>query len=265
MGKTGTGSKFCIIFDRFLTGLHHAIFDAVVDHLDEMARTALAHERCAGRAVGVPGGDRQEDGADLVPYGPVAAGHYRGAMARTLLSARDADAEEAPWLRFGQGGAAVGIGEVGVAAIDDDVALFKQRLEHGDLFVHRRAGRDHEDELARAGDGRDEGLQTGRGHDQGRQCAGASHELVRARGGAVEHGDAMSLFGDVQRECRAHGSQADQADFRILVHRALLLCSDWQAIALSRRSCRHPGSDSIIAALTVGACHHGIQRQIRSN
>lgn len=26
MGKTGTGSKFFIIFGRFLTGLHHAIF-----------------------------------------------------------------------------------------------------------------------------------------------------------------------------------------------------------------------------------------------
>lgn len=31
MGKTGTGSKFFIIFDRFLTGLHHAIFYGGLD------------------------------------------------------------------------------------------------------------------------------------------------------------------------------------------------------------------------------------------
>eukprot|EP00053_Salpingoeca_punica_P006791 m.63469 g.63469 ORF g.63469 m.63469 type:complete len:387 (+) comp13851_c0_seq2:114-1274(+) len=69
--------------------LHVAVLNAVVHHLDVMARAVLADPVAAGLAVGL-GRDLLEDGLDVRPGSRVAARHQRRAVARTLLAARDA-------------------------------------------------------------------------------------------------------------------------------------------------------------------------------
>ena len=54
---------------------------------------------------------------------------------------------------------------------------------------------------------------------QGTICSASApallDECVGSRGGAVEHRDAVALFGDVERQVGAHDAKADQADIRL--------------------------------------------------
>lgn len=71
-------------------------------------------------------------------------------MAGTLLTAGDAGADEEKALGLELLGAAVGVGEVGVAAVDDDVALLEVGLDKLDEVVDSWAGLDEEDDLSGA-------------------------------------------------------------------------------------------------------------------
>ena len=71
--------------------LHVAIFDAVVDHLDEMAGAALAQIGTTRLAVEL-GRDRFEDRLGVLPLLLGTADHDGGTVTRTLLAARDTDA-----------------------------------------------------------------------------------------------------------------------------------------------------------------------------
>jgi hypothetical protein len=61
-------------------------------------------------------------------------------VARALLAARDADAEELNALASQVSRAQVRIFEVGIAGVDDEVALFEMRQQVADHGIHRRAG-----------------------------------------------------------------------------------------------------------------------------
>ena len=72
--------------------LHVAIFDAVVDGLDEVAGAAFAEIGAARLAVEL-GRDRLEDRLGVLPLLLGAADHDRGAVARALFATGNADAE----------------------------------------------------------------------------------------------------------------------------------------------------------------------------
>jgi len=74
----------------------------------------------------------------------VAAGHDGGPAAGALFTARHARADEQEALFSQSPGAADGVREVGVAAVDDDVALFEEGNQLVDELVDRGAGLDHE-------------------------------------------------------------------------------------------------------------------------
>lgn len=71
-------------------------------------------------------------------------------MASALLTTRDTRANEEKALRLELLSAAVRVGEVRVAAVNDDVALLEVRLELLDEVVDGRAGLNEEDNLAGA-------------------------------------------------------------------------------------------------------------------
>src|SRR5438067_2144402 len=78
----------------------------------------------------------------------VAAGHEAWAPECAFLAAADAHAEE-----FDSGAgeffyAALGIGEKGVAAVDDDVAFLQMRAKLGDDGIDRSTGLDHDEDAA---------------------------------------------------------------------------------------------------------------------
>ena len=193
--------------------LHVAIFDAVVDGLDEVAGAAFAQIGTAGLAIEF-GRNRLKDRLRVLPLRLGAAHHDRGAVPGALLTARHTDAEIADALRGEIGEAAVGVGVERVAAFEDGIALFEQRQQLLDHVVDRLAGLDHDDDRARALDRLNEGFEVGFGDDLAAQTllAGGDDELVDLAGGAVVHRDRVALLGNVERQIRAHHGKADKAD-----------------------------------------------------
>ena len=101
--------------------MHVAVLDAVVHHLDVVARAARPDVGDA-RAVVDLGGDGLPDGAYLLVRIAVAAGHERGPPQRALLAARNAGADEVQSFLLQLLLAPLRVHEVGVAAVNDDVA-----------------------------------------------------------------------------------------------------------------------------------------------
>ncbi len=136
--------------------LHVGVLDAVVHHLHEVPGAVRADVHAARRAVDL-GRDRLEDRAELVVGLLRAARHDARPVQRALLAAGDAGADEVQAAaRVSARLAAAGVGEVRVAAVDDDVALLQQRDQLVDHGVGRLAGLDHDDDRARLLERRDE-------------------------------------------------------------------------------------------------------------
>ena len=139
-------------------------------------------------------------------------------MARPVLAARHADAHEIKGVLGGFAAAAFGIGIIGVAGVDDQIARPQQGAQRGDLVVNHRTGRDHQDDRARRRDGGDKVLQRLRGRQPHRQIASPGDEGVGDGGGAVIDGNRIAIFGDVQCQRSTHGAKADQAEMGGIVH-----------------------------------------------
>ena len=108
-----------------------------------MAGAIRAHVAAAGLAVD-DRGDLGEDRRDDVPRFAWAARHEGRPFERAFFAARNAAADKVQTALFQILAAALGIGEKGIAAVDNHVALFEQRNELIDDRVHRRAGFDHD-------------------------------------------------------------------------------------------------------------------------
>ncbi|MCY1499927.1 hypothetical protein D9M68_339580 [compost metagenome] len=186
--------------------LHVGIFDAVVDGLDEMAGAVFAEPGNA-RVVVVFRGNRGQNALDALPGFFLAADHDRRAVARAFLTAGNAHADEGTVLQRLE--AAHRVAEVGVAGIDHDVALGKVGLQDFHLLIDRLTGLDHDDDRPRRADGGDERFDGVAGHDLALKVAGFRVEFMRRLDGAVEHGDLVALFSDVERQVRAHDAKTD--------------------------------------------------------
>src|SRR5262249_46646642 len=133
--------------------LHVAVLDAVVDHLHVMAGAAGAHVVHAGPVVDLGGDFGQHRGQVLVRTAR-AAGHERRAVARALLAARDAHSHVPQAGGFVLTGAALGVGEVLVAAVYHQVAGFETGAQRGKRVVDGCARLYHKNNAARALEGR---------------------------------------------------------------------------------------------------------------
>ncbi len=220
--------------------LHVAVLDAVVHHLDEVpgaARPDVGHARAVVhlRRDGLP------DGADLLVRLAVPARHQRRPPQRTLLAARDAGADEVEALCLQSLLAPLRVHEVGVAAVDDDVAGFEEGLDLVDSPIDGVAGLHEQDDLARTFQRLHELLGRVRADElpapvllhEGRDAVG----LVLARRAVVDgHGVAVAL--DVARQVLAHHGEADHADVRGL--RCLFRCRHCLLSSLLKTSTKPP-------------------------
>jgi hypothetical protein len=129
--------------------LHVTVLDTVVDHLDVVTSTLVTDPLAAGLAVRL-GRDGLEDVLDVGPGLLVTTGHDAGAVAGTLLSSRDTAADESDALGLQVLGAAVCVGVVRVATVNDDVALLEATLveEELDEVVNGLTGHDEEHHAA---------------------------------------------------------------------------------------------------------------------
>ena len=198
-----------IIATKVAKGLKWADVAREVGLSKELVTAARADVRDAGLAVDLRA-DRLEHRSQRGPGLDRTAGHDGRALARALLAAGDAGADEAQAAGGQLGRAALGVGEQAVAAVDQDVAGRQQRRDLRDHVVHRRAGVDHHQHLARRG-------QTV--HEVGQRL-----EAVQPPGGVIGHAarhrlwravmqaDVEAVVGEVQGQAAAHHPQADQAD-----------------------------------------------------
>lgn len=125
--------------------LHVTVLNTVVNHLNEVAGTSITDPVAAGLAVRL-GGDILEDLLDMGPGLLVSTGHERGAVSGTLLTTGDTGTDKEDSLLVELLVSSVGIGEVRVTTIDDDVALLKVRKELVDERVDGLAGLDEEND-----------------------------------------------------------------------------------------------------------------------
>ncbi len=158
------------------------------------------------------------------PRGRIAAGHDRGAEARAFFAAGDAGADEEDAFLGQVLGAAVGVGEEGVAAVDDDVARFKIRQHVVDHLVDSVAGLDHQHDAARALEQADELFDGVRADDLG-ALGFVGQEVVHFGDGAVEDGHLEAVVVHVEDEVLSHDGEADQADVtRCFWHKFSWMC-----------------------------------------
>ncbi|TYZ62427.1 hypothetical protein PybrP1_008669 [[Pythium] brassicae (nom. inval.)] len=133
---------------RLRDELHVAVLDAVVHHLDVVAR-ADRPEVHGARAVVHLRRALDEDRLERVERLLRAARHERRPVAGALLAARDAHAHKVDALRLELLRAAHRVGEPLVTAVHDDVARLHVLRERGDREVHGLAGHHEDDDLAR--------------------------------------------------------------------------------------------------------------------
>lgn len=127
--------------------LHVTVLDTVVHHLDVVTSTLVADPLAAGLVVAL-GGNALEDVLDVGPGLLITTGHHRGAVAGTLLTTRDTGADKAEALGLEVLGSAVGVGEVRVTTVDDDVALLQEGQQGLDPVVDGLASLDEEHDTA---------------------------------------------------------------------------------------------------------------------
>ncbi|GAA1008927.1 hypothetical protein GCM10009551_091000 [Nocardiopsis tropica] len=160
------------------------------------------------------GGDRGEDRAQgLVRLGR-AAGHDRRSLERTLLATGDAGAHEVDAGRRDARLAGDGVMEVGVAAVDDDVARLEplgQLVDHG---IGAGTRLHHDDRGAGLGEAGDEIVDRLAG-DEVRLGMVGSH-LTRLLRRPVVDGHGVALAGgQVAGQVRAHHRHPHHTDVRL--------------------------------------------------
>ena len=156
-------------------GLHQAVFDAVVDHLDEVAGAdragmdiALLDARIAavapGRARNIADARRQrrEDRVEPIDDRLVAADHHAIAALDAPDAAAGADVDVVDARCLQRLAAADVVLLEGVAAVDDDVAGLHQLGQRVDRRLGDLAGRQHHPDGARRLELADEILQRSR-------------------------------------------------------------------------------------------------------
>ena len=206
----------------FAVGLHQAVFDAVVHHLDKVARAGRAGVQIAvfrGRFAAFAAG-RLFDGADagrqgfedwvqVVKSGFVAADHHAVAPVQAPNAAAGAHVDVADAF-FGQRlGAAHVVLVIGVAAVNDDVAGLKQARQGVDRRLGNGACRQHDPDGARFLQLADKA-----GHVlAGRGALGG--ELGHAGGVGVIHDAVMSVAHQAAHDIAAHATQSNHSQLHI--------------------------------------------------
>ena len=191
--------------------LHVTVLNTVVNHLDVVTSTVVTNPLAAGLTVRL-GGDVLENLLDVRPGLLVATGHDGGTVAGTLLATRDTRTDEADALGLEVLSAAVGVGVVRVATVNDDVTLLKTVLEEElDEVVDGLTGHDEEHHAAGSLELGDELLDAVCANDA-LALGLVLKELVDLGDGAVEGNDGVAVVGGVEDEVLAHDRKADETE-----------------------------------------------------
>lgn len=167
-----------------------------MDHLDVVASTLVTNPLATSFAAAL-GRDALQDILDVWPSLLVTTGHDGGTVAGTLLTTGYTGTNESQALGVEVLSSAVGVGEVGVTTIDDDVALLEERQQLLDPVVNGLSGLDEEHDAAGALELADE-LLDGVSADDGLALGLVLQEMVDLGDGSVEGTDGEAVVGHVQ-------------------------------------------------------------------
>lgn len=115
--------------------LHIAVLDTVMNHLNIMAGALVANPVAAWFSVTLRSYGL-EDILDIRPGLFVTSRHQTGTVTGSLFSTRYACANKTEAFLFQSFGSSVGVGEMRIAAVDDDIAGFYERQEGVDEIVY---------------------------------------------------------------------------------------------------------------------------------
>ncbi len=202
---------------RLRDELHVRVLDAVVHHLHEVPGPVGTDVRGARGTVLRPGGDPLQHRAQGGVRLGGAARHDARAVQGALLAAGDARPDEVDTALAQLLLPATGVLEVGVAAVDDDVAVLQQGRELLDHRVRRFPGLHHDHQAPGALQRGDELLGGVRG-DEGPLVTELLHQGVGAGGRAVVHGDGEAVAGEVTGQIAAHHRESGDADLGGAAH-----------------------------------------------
>ncbi|KAI6770536.1 hypothetical protein HG530_005165 [Fusarium avenaceum] len=180
--------------------------------------TLVANPLTASLAVAL-GGDALEDVLDVRPGLLVTTRHERGAVSGTLLTTGDTGADEADVLASKILGAAVGVGEVRVTTVDDDVAGVKERQDLLNPVVDSLTSLDQEHDTTGRLELADE-LLDAVGADNGLALGLVLEESVDLGDGSVESADGEAVVSHVQNKVlspvkrMSMSCEADEAQIR---------------------------------------------------
>ncbi len=190
---------------------HHAVLDAVVDHLDVVSGASRPDMQPARPVLFVRRRrecveDRRNDPDRLV----VTADHHAVAVVQTPHAAGRADVDVVDAAGSQRHLAVAVVGPLGVAAVDDDVAGLQQSREFLDRLLRGVAGRNHDPDHPRpvAAQVPDHVLQ--------RERAGGAdaHELFHDRLVTVVHDDLVVRLGvDPANHVAAHLAEPYHCEF----------------------------------------------------
>ena len=175
--------------EAFGVGLHHPVFDAVVNHLDEVARAIWADQ-----AVAVFGRQRLDRRLDAGERLRRATGHDRVADLEAPDAAARAAVHELEAAGFGALGTSSGVFPLRVRAVDEQGAGLAEVHELTEVLIGDVAGWQHEPDVAWWLDLLDqilEGCRTDRAVADrildGPRAAVECHDLVSTARQAVDH------------------------------------------------------------------------------
>ena len=198
----------------FTNQLYVAVLDAVVDHFNVMACAVRPHVSTARFPIHLRR-DFAEDWRNNFPGFSRTARHQRWSLQRAFFAAGNTTAHKMNAALFQFFAAPLRVGEKGISAVDDDIALLQQRGELIDDSVHRRPRFHHDHGFARAFQRANEFL------DRTRRLnifvsAAPSRKFVCHFRRAVEDRDGESFRFHVQDEVFAHHSETDEANITLI-------------------------------------------------
>lgn len=178
--------------------LHITILDTVVNHLDVVTGTLVTDPVAAWLVVAL-GRDALEDVLDWGPGSLVTTGHHGGTIAGTLLATGNTGADKVEALGLEVPGPPVGVGEVRVSTVNDDVSGLEQRQKGLDPVVDGLASLHEKHHAARLLESGDE-LLGGVGANNGLALSLVLEEAVDLGNSSVEGGDSETVVGHVQND-----------------------------------------------------------------
>lgn len=185
-------------------------------HLDVVASALVTNPVTAGLVVAL-GRDALEDVLDVGPGSLVTTGHHGGAVTGTLLTTGDTGANKVEALGLEVLSPPVGVGEVRVSTINDDVTGLQEGQECLNPVINSLASLDEEHDTTGLLEGGNE-LLGGVSANDGLALGLVVEEAVDLGDSSVEGGDGETVVGHVQNQvltplsCSASTCHRERAD-----------------------------------------------------